>query len=129
MSMDAPAAQSPALLGREDLIRGTDAPFGDGLDAVLGGAKQRDAAGSAGKQTTQALRDEAKNLVSGSAGLKETPEFADLGDFGRLAAGIGEQATDLLVGGGQLVLRFSALSDFLLLVELGQGQPKREGEE
>jgi hypothetical protein len=66
--------------------------------------------------------------LPGGAGLKEAPEFADLGDFGRLAASIVEQPADFLVRRGQLALRCLALGDFLLLVELGQGQPECKGE-
>ena len=66
--------------------------------------------------------------MAGGAGLKEAAEFADLGDFDGLAAGAFEQVPDFLVGGGQLVLRGYAPGDFLLLVELGEGQAESEGE-
>ena len=129
VDMDASAAKRPTLFGGEDLVGGADAPFGDGLDPVPGGAAQCDATRSAGKQTAQTLRNEAKDFFPGGAGLEQASEFADLRDFVSLAAGIGEQASDFLVGGGQLVLRGLALSDFLMLVELGQSQPESEGDE
>jgi len=55
--------------------------------------------------------------------MEKASEFADLGDFGSLAAGVIEQATDFLVRSRELFLRHLALSDFLVLVELGEGQP------
>ena len=61
--------------------------------------------------------------------MEQAPEFADLGDFGGLAAGVVEQAADFLVRSGELLLRRFALGDFLLLVKLGEGQPEGEGEE
>ena len=60
--------------------------------------------------------------------MEKASEFADLSDLGRLVAGIVEQTTDPLIGRGQLLLRGLALGDFLLLMELGERQPQREGE-
>ena len=121
MSMDGSTAKGPAFFRREDLVGATDTPLGGRHDTVLGDAEQGDATGGTRKQAAQALRHEAKDFFPGGAGLEEASKFADLGDFGSLAAGIVEQATDLLVRNRQLILRGLAAGDFLLLVELGQG--------
>src|SRR5260370_23666557 len=129
MRMGATAPKSPTLVGREDPICGTDSPFRGGREAVFRGGEQRDGAGGAWKQTAQALRNQAKDFFAGSAGLKEASEFANLSNFGSLAAGIVEQVTDLLVRGCQLFLRGLAPGDFLLLVELSEGQPQGKSDE
>ena len=129
MGMGAAAAQSPTLFGGEDAIGGTDTPFDDGIDAISGGAEEGDGAGGAGEQTAQAFGDEAKDFFAGSADLKQATEFADLGNFGGLATGMVEQVSDLGVGGGELFLRGLAAGDFLLLVELGEGEAQGKGEE
>ena len=96
MDVDGAAAKRPTLFGGEDLVRGTDTPFGDGLDAVPGFAAQCDATRSAREQTAQALGNEAKNFFTRGASVEEASQFADLGDFRGLAVGVGEQAADLL---------------------------------
>ena len=127
--MGATAPKSPTLFGREDPIGGTDSPFGGGLEAVFRGGEQRDGAGGAWKLTAQALRNQAKVFFPGGAGLKEASEFANLSNFGSLAAGVVEQVTDLLVRGCQLFLRGLAPGDFLLLLELSEGQPQGKSDE
>ncbi|MGA9504560.1 MAG: hypothetical protein WBV31_08975, partial [Terriglobales bacterium] len=69
----------------------------DGLSAVSGCAEQGDAAGRTGEKAAQTLRDETKDLFAGGASLEKASEFADLGDFGSLLAGIVEESADSLV--------------------------------
>ena len=98
MGVDASAAKGPTLLGRKDLVGADRCPIRRPTRArVRGSAEQGDAAGGAGKQPAQALRDEAKDLFARGAGLEQTAEFADLSDFVSLAAGIVEQAADFLM--------------------------------
>ena len=75
----------------------------------------------------QALGDEAEGLFLRGAGLKEAAEFADLGNFLSLAAGIVEQCFDFIAGGRQLGLCSPALRNLPLLVVLRESQAEGEG--
>jgi len=61
--------------------------------------------------------------------VKQASQFADLGYFRGLAAGVVQQAADFLVRSRCLPLRRLTLGNFLLLVKLRKGQPEGEREE
>lgn len=96
------------------------------MEAVPGRAEQRHAAGEAGKEATQALWNQPKDLFANGAGVQDAAEFADLSDLGGLPAGIFKQAANSPMRRGELLLRGVALDDFLLLVELSEGQAQGE---
>jgi len=127
--MNRSPSQRPTLLGREDPVCRTNAPLSDRFEVVLGGAQECDAARCPGKQTPQTLRNKAKHFFLGCAGVKQASQFADLGYFRGLAAGVVQQAADFLVRSRCLPLRRLTLGNFLLLVKLRKGQPEGEREE
>src|ERR1700690_896169 len=126
MNVDGPAPQGPAFRGRDDLASGTDAPWGNCLEARFGGGEKGAGTGGGRKETAQALRDEAKDLLTGGASLEQASEFADLRDFSGLAPGVLEEVADSFVRGGQLLLRGLALENLLLLVVLRERQTEGE---
>jgi len=128
MGVCASAAQSPTLFGREDPIGRTDSPFGGGLEAVSRGAEQCDRAGGAWKQTAQ------RSGMSRKTSSREVQAWSRLpSSLIWVTSAVWRRAlsSKLRICSCELsaVLRGLAPGDFLLLVELGEGQPQGERDE